>query len=100
MSPKLASAIVCIGIAVGSLSAPRAPSSGSKPGHLSQPAQPSIGQSYDKKESSFADSSLTDDALTTVDPANASPGAIAESLEFALPPAEPDTNTFGVATQQ
>ena len=78
MSPKLASAMVCIGIAVGCLSAPKSSSSGAKPRHAISPTvQPSIVQS--------------------------DLGAVAESLEFstsALPPALPGTNTFGVAIER
>src|SRR5437867_9704830 len=59
MSPKLASAMVCIGIAVGCLSAPKSSSSGAKPRHAISPTvQPSIVQSDRREQSPIAHNGL------------------------------------------
>jgi len=90
MTHKLASAIVCIGIAVGTLSAPKSPNSGAKPDHAVSPTpQQSVVESDGKEKS-----------LGSVD---APFGGAASSLAFgdgALQSGQPGTNSFGVTIQQ
>jgi len=85
MSPKLATAMVCIGIAVGSLSAPKSPQSGVKPGHtISATPQPSAIQSDAQGPSPPADDAPIGEGF------RAEVSFIAPSL----------TNAFRVAIQQ
>ena len=90
MTHKLACAIVCIGIAVGSLSAPKTSNSGTQPGQAAS-ATP---------EQSVAQSDGRVNSLSSV---NAPLGAVASSLAFdagALQTGHPGTNSFGVTLQQ
>ena len=85
MSPKLATVLVCIGIAVGSLSAPKSPQSGARPVHAIPPEpQPSAIQSDAQEASPPADGALVGEEI------RAEVSFIAPSL----------TNAFGVAIQQ
>ncbi len=90
MTHKLASAIVCIGIAVGSLSAPKSSKSGPQPGHAVSPTpQQSVAQS--------------DGRVNSLSSVNAPLGAVASSLAFdagALQTGRPGTNSFGITLQQ
>jgi hypothetical protein len=90
MTQKLASAIVCIGIAVGSLSAPKSSKSGTQPGHAVSPTSQQLVVQSDGKV----------DSLGSV---NAPLGAVASSLAFdvgTVQPGHPGTNSFGVTLQQ
>ena len=90
MTHKLASAIVCIGIAVGSLSAPKTSKSGPQSGHAVTPTPRQPVVESDGKEKSLGS-------------VNAPFGAKSSSLAFGVgtvQPGHPGTNSFGVPLQQ
>ena len=107
MSPKLATAMVCIGIAVGTLSAPKAPQSCSRPGHpISPTVQPLVIQSEAKGRppvvsGAIAIESVRDKSLDSIQ-AQPSPNNVALTVPI---PAEASfiapslSNTFRVAIQ-
>jgi len=90
MTHKFASAIVCIGITVGILSAPKSSKSDAQAGHAVTPTPQQPVVESDGKEKSLGG-------------VNAPFGAEASSLAFGVsvvPPGHPGTNSIGVTLQQ
>ena len=90
MTHKFASAIVCIGITVGILSAPKSSKSDAQAGHAVTPTpqQPVVE---------------SDGKVKSLGSINAPLGAVASSLAFdagAVRPGHPGTNSIGVTLQQ